>query len=204
MQQKRQRAQDEIIHVAKEVLREGGVDAVTLASVAGKLSITKQALYHYFPSKESLVRSLITSLLDDEIESIISAIAEADLKEGTLGVMIREFYKFYIGSLNPFRIIYCQSQLYLTPELGLDEATLREEINPRTRRLFDVLEERLATTTMNGTDRGKIRHLAFSAWLAAVGLMTMLGIADATQDPLIHSDKDLVETLADVFDNAAG
>lgn len=47
-----------------------------------------------------------------------------------------------------------------------------------------------------------MRSLAFSAWLSALGLLTMLGLADANDDPLVHSDQVLLDTLANVFDEA--
>ena len=48
-----------------------------------------------------------------------------------------------------------------------------------------------------------MRQLAFAAWLSALGLMTMLGVTDAVKDPLVHSDKDLLDALASTFDSAA-
>ncbi len=48
-----------------------------------------------------------------------------------------------------------------------------------------------------------MRKLAFTAWLSALGLVTMLGVADAVDDPLIHSDEDLLDTLSSVFDDVA-
>ena len=44
VQRKRDQARREILDVARELLKEGGVEAVTLASVAGALDMTKQAL----------------------------------------------------------------------------------------------------------------------------------------------------------------
>ena len=42
--------------------------------------------------------------------------------------------------------------------------------------------------------------MAVGAWTSALGLVTMLGIADATRDPLLHPDDVLVDTLAQAFD----
>ena len=203
VQHKRKQARREILQVAQGLLREGGVEAVTLASVAGELSMTKQALYHYFASKEALVRSLVTTLLDDEIEALIAAVERPDSTEGTLGTLIRAFYEHYINNLDAFRIVYCQSQLYSPKSLGIDRQTLREEINPRTRQLFDVLERQISSSDMSKKERKRMRQLAFSAWTSALGLMTMLGVANATQDPLVHSDQELLNTLSGVFDQAA-
>lgn len=200
---KRERSRQEILQAAREILREGGVDAVTLASVAGRLGLTKPALYHYFPSKEALVRSLVVTLLDEEVETLTKAVAEEDSDARVLGSMIRAFYSHYIGRLDALRAVYCQAQLYPSASTIFDENALRREINPRTRSLFDTLEARLAGTSKSKAQRARLRRLAYAAWLSALGLLTMLGLAEATGDTLRHSDEDLLETLAGVFDAAA-
>ena len=203
VEHKHEQARQEILEATQGLLLDGGVEAVTLASVAGQLNMTKQALYHYFPSKEALVRSLVTTLLDKEIETLIAAIEGVDSGAESLGTLIRAFYDHYIGRLDAFRSVYCQSQLYSGPGSGIDKDTLREEINPRTQHLFDVLQDRISSSSASGAERERMRQLAFAAWLSALGLMTMLGIADATKDPLVHADEDLLDTLSSVFDDAA-
>ena len=202
VEQKRERTRQEILSTAQEVLIEQGVEGVTLASVAGKLNLTKQALYHYFPSKDVLLKSLVTSLLNNEVDTLVTAVTSQDTKVGVLGTMIRTFYGHYIDHLEVFRFIYCQSQLNSDSTIKFDSSMLRDEVNPATRRLFDVLEERLCTELTSPEQRVQIRRLAFSAWLSALGLLNMLSVANANRDPLIHSDKDLLDTLTKVFDDA--
>jgi len=203
VERKRERARKEILEVAQAILLQGGVDAVTLAAVAAGLGMTKQALYHYFPSKEALGRSLVAALVETEIEALIVAIEEVDSGKKTLGTLIHAFYNHYTGRLDAFRLVYCQSQLYSGSDAELDQDTIRKEINPRTRHLFDVLEARIADSTASKSERVRMRKLAFTAWISALGLVTMLGVADAVDDPLLHSDEDLLDTLASVFDGAA-
>lgn len=204
VQQKREQARHEILQAARDILREGGVEAVTLASVAGVLGMTKQALYHYFPSKEALLRSLVTSFIDHEVENLVAAIEANDSGSNTLGTLIRAFYDHYINCLEVFRTVYCQSQLYSDTNLGMDQKTIRDEINPRMQRLFDTLEARLLTNrSLRKSTRERMRRLAFTAWTSALGLVTILSVAEAVKDPTLHSDKDLLDTLALVFDEAA-
>jgi AcrR family transcriptional regulator len=202
VQKKRDQARQEILDVAHDLLKDGGVEAVTLASVAGALDMTKQALYHYFPSKEALTRSLVAALIDDEVESLVRAIEEVDSGKETLGALIRAFYDHYINDLNGFRAVYCQLQLYSPRDQRMDEQTIRDDINPRTRHLFDSLELRLTTSGMSNSRRERLRRLAFTAWTSALGLMTIRGVTDALDDPLVHSDEDLLATLAATFDGA--
>lgn len=202
VQKKRQQAREEILATARDILLDQGPEAVTLASVAGRLEMTKQALYHYFSSKEALARSLVTLLIEEEINALIAAVEATGQKKQLLGTLIRAFYTHYRDRLNAFRFVYCQSQLYTTPEIGLDAETVRENIAPTTRRLFDVLETRMASKSQSEQRRAQVRRHAYTAWSSALGLMSILGIADATDDPLAHSDEDLLETLAAVFDRA--
>jgi len=112
VERKHAQARKEILEVAQAILLQGGSDAVTLASVAGELGMTKQALYHYFPSKEALARSLVAALVDNEIEALIAIVKDVDAGKKTLGTLIRAFYDHYIDRLDAFRFVYCQSQLY--------------------------------------------------------------------------------------------
>jgi AcrR family transcriptional regulator len=198
--QKRERARRDILQVAQDVLHEGGVESVTLASVAGQLGMTKQALYHYFPSKEAMLRGLVTTLLDDEIDALILVIDAPDFVDRPFRKFIQAFYDHYIDRLDAFRTIYCQTQVYTANQTAIDRDTLREEINPSTRRLFDRLEERIAGSDTDDEARHRARRLAFTAWTSVLGLLTMLSIADATNDPLVHSNRDLLDTLSNVFD----
>jgi AcrR family transcriptional regulator len=202
VKQKRRQARRDILAAARRVLREQGIDAVTLASVAAELGMTKQAIYHYFPSKDVLVRHLVASLLDDEIEILVDVVDALDPPEQVLGALIRAFYQHYIGRLDTFRLIYCQTQLGATGNTRLDEATLREQVNPSTRRLFDVLESRLASDNLGDSARQRLRRLAFTAWTSVLGLLTMLSIAEANGDRLRHSDSDLLDVLSGVFEQA--
>jgi len=186
--------------VAESILHREGIEGVTLASVADRLGLTKQAIYHYFASKDALWQGLVTRLLDQEIVYLEAAIAAEEEPGRLLGGLIWSFHRHYADRLNAFRAVYCQTQLLTGPGVRLDQRTLKDEINPRTRHLFDLLERRLTAPDDDRERRGAVRRLAFSAWLAALGLMTMQSIAAAAGDPLIHADQDLLDTLAHRFD----
>jgi len=204
IRQKRRQARQDILDTARHVLREQGLDAVTLTGVANELGMTKQALYHYFPSKDALLSNLLTALLDTEIDALIAAVQAEPDTDKTLSALIRAFYAHHIEDLDAFRLFYCQSQLVSAPEHGFGPDVIRDRINPRTRNLFDILESRLVQRGISKKRRQRVRQLAFTAWTSALGLLTMLSVADNTGDPLIHSDSALLDTLAEVFDGAVG
>jgi AcrR family transcriptional regulator len=199
---KREQVEHEILEIAQSILSETGPKGITLASVAGRLGMTKQSLYHYYSSKEALIRALVANLLDQEIEALLAAVAKQKSDEKVLGALIKAFHAHYVDKLGAFRTIYCGTQMYAPSNSDLDEITLREEIHPRTRQLFDVLERRIAEEGASRAERKRARQLAFTAWTSALGLMAMLGVADATDDPIMHPEKALLRTLSLVFDNA--
>jgi AcrR family transcriptional regulator len=200
VRRKRQQARQEILRAATDALGTSGIDGVTLEAVSSALGMTRQALYHYFPSKEALMRGLVTSLFEDESEHVLAAVERADSGPAAVVAMMRALHAHYVDNLAAFRAIYAQTQLYATARTGLDEATLRAEINPRSHRLFDALEARLAGSSSGPREREAARRYAFVAWTSVLGLLTMLSVADATGDPLIHRDTDLLDTLSDVFE----
>ena len=199
---KRERARREILETAQAVLAQEGLDALTLVSVAGELGMTKQAIYHYFPSKEALVRALVAELLDEEIEFLFNAIESEKNDARVLGALIRAFNAHYADRLDAFRTVYCELQL-LSPSAVIDAATLTEQVHPRTRRLFDGLETRLSGSTASAARRRHNRQLAFTAWSSALGLMTIISVAEANDDPLAQPHEALLDTLCQVFDQAA-
>ena len=164
--------------------------------------MTKQAIYHYFPSKEALLRALVTALLEEEIEFLVNAVEAEKEHAKLLGTMIRAFYAYYADRLDAFRTVYCELQL-LSPAAAIDAATLTEQVHPRTRRLFDTLEARLSGNTRSAAKRRHKRQLAFTAWSSALGLMTIISVARANDDPLAQPHDELLDTLCRVFDEAA-
>ena len=84
---------------------------------------------------------------------------------------------------------------------GIDQATIRDDFNPQSHMLFDTVVAILTDDEQLAAEL-KLRQLAYSAWLAALGLVEMIGLTEAGKDPLRHSDEVLLTTLENVF-NAA-
>lgn len=54
-----------ILDTARELFARKGVQKTSLQEIAGRLGITKPALYYHFTSREELVRSIMQPLIDD-------------------------------------------------------------------------------------------------------------------------------------------
>jgi AcrR family transcriptional regulator len=83
----RQRIQD----VARELFGEKGVQRTSLQDIAGRLGITKPALYYHFRSREDLVRSILQPLIEEGERFI----AEQEQRHGSERADARELVEGY-------------------------------------------------------------------------------------------------------------
>src|SRR3954447_14424112 len=67
---------ERIQQVARELFVARGVQATSLQDIANELGITKPALYYHFTSREELVRSIITPMVED-LEAFVAHIEAA-------------------------------------------------------------------------------------------------------------------------------
>ncbi|WP_329036597.1 TetR/AcrR family transcriptional regulator [Streptomyces sp. NBC_01725] len=77
-ERRRAAATQEILDAAELQLAEDGPAALSLRGVARSLGMTVQALYHYFPSRDSLVTSLVAKAYDDLADAVQTAVDTAD------------------------------------------------------------------------------------------------------------------------------
>lgn len=56
---------DQIVAAAVEIMRESGLDAVSMRSVAGRLGVTPPAVYSRIGNKDALIDAVAEHLLDD-------------------------------------------------------------------------------------------------------------------------------------------
>jgi AcrR family transcriptional regulator len=74
----RARRLDELLSAARDLVRENGPDAVSIAEVARRVGLSRPALYEYFSSRDEL----LAAILDDEMPrwqaELADAVAAAD------------------------------------------------------------------------------------------------------------------------------
>ncbi|KIF69296.1 TetR family transcriptional regulator [Streptomyces sp. AcH 505] len=76
-ERRRAAATQEIVDAAERHLAEHGPGALSLRAVARSLGMTVQALYHYFPSRDALVTTLVTKAYDDLADAVQHAVDNA-------------------------------------------------------------------------------------------------------------------------------
>ena len=203
IERRRDQTRTEILDVATDVILRKGLGGFTLADVADELALTKPALYYYFDHKEAL---LLEVLLREWIESageVEAAVDATDNGADAVEQLMRTVFDRYRDRLELFMLHY-----KLGPggefegHVGPDEL---ERIHPINDMLYAGVEARLRSDQRTGgfPRNRDPRRFAFTAHMAVVGLLNMKAIAASAQDPLIHTDDDLIDDLCRTFRDAA-
>jgi AcrR family transcriptional regulator len=191
-------SREEILGVAREVLARVGPLELTLQLVAAELGMSKQALYHYFPSKDALLFDLVLGELVASAEAVHRACVAAPDGASALEALIRTYVAYFLPRLELHRLISMQSPMSVA---SLTPAQL-ERVRPVNDLLYGEIERKLAAEHKR-RDRKAWRRLAFTAHLSAMGFLAMRAIVERNADPLIHRDQDIVDEMCRTYRAAA-
>ncbi len=203
-QRRRDHSREEILEAARHVLLRKGIAGVTLAAVAREVGVSKTGLYYYFESKDALLFELVYGNLHAQAQAVHDAVARAPSGADALGEIVRASVGTFAPQLDDFRLAFLHAQVAGQDSVHFD-APQFERIRPLNELWFAGAAQRLAAEGKKRPARAGVepRMLAFLAWLAAIGLLTMKGMVESLDDPLLYSDEELVEGFARVFAAAA-
>ncbi|GAA3649376.1 TetR family transcriptional regulator [Lentzea atacamensis] len=108
-----------IMQTARELFVTKGVQQTSLQEIADRLGITKPALYYHFTSREELVRSIVTPLLDEGDEFLSRMEDRADVPPLEL---IEGFFDFH--HRHRADVLLLVAELSTLAELGLIDTVL--------------------------------------------------------------------------------
>jgi AcrR family transcriptional regulator len=199
-ERRRDRSREEILAAARKVLFRSGVGAMTLEAVAAEAGMSKTGLYYYFASKDALVFELVYGTVERQSRAVRDAVEEASDGSDALRAIVRETVHYFAPRLDDFRLAFLFGQVE-----GAGALKWSEEQFARLRPLNDLVLAGAAARLrkerkQRGTRAGiEPRLAAFLAYLAAIGLLTMKGMVERVDDPLVYSDQELIEGFAKIF-----
>jgi len=203
-ERRRDRSRGEILDAARRVLLRNGIAATTLDAVAKEVGVSKTALYYYFPSKDALFFELMLEAHRAQAQAVHDAVELASDGVDALRAVVRETVRVFAPKLDDFRLAFMHVQA-----AGQGSVQFNKQQFARIRPLNDLL---FAGTAKKLGAEGKMRPggahveprlMAFLAYLAAIGLLTMKGMVESVGDPLLYSDEQLIDGFARVFAAAA-
>jgi AcrR family transcriptional regulator len=200
-ERRRENSREEILAAAREVILRSGIGGATLEAVAKEVGMSKPALYYYFPSKDALLFELIFGALQGQATTVHDAVAAAEDGPAALGAIIRESIAGFAPQLDDFRLAFLYSQVASPGAIRFDESQFGR-LRPLNGLLLAGAVEKLAEGPA-GRAGIEPRLLAFLAYLSSLGVLTMKGLVEGLDDPLVWTDEQLIDGLSRVFAAAA-
>lgn len=186
------------------MLLRSGIAATTLESVAREVGVSKTALYYYFPSKDALLFELIFGVMEGQAQAIHRAVANTNDGAGALHAIVRETVHAFAPRLDDFRLAFLHGQVASPGSVHMDEQQFAR-IRPLNDLVLAGAASKLTDERKKRRGRGRVepRLMAFLAYLAAIGVLTIKGMVESLEDPLLYSDDQLIDGFARVFEAAA-
>ena len=164
-ERRRAAATQEIVDEAERHLTEHGAAALSLRAIARSLGMTVQALYHYFPSRDALITTLVTKAYDDLADAVQAAVDAPDDPDLPRLVVAAEGYRRW-GIAHPerFQLLYgTPLRDYAAPTDGPTTQATRRMSAIFEREMFEgFTAERLAATDTSALSpelRAYLEHL---------------------------------------------
>lgn len=201
-ERRRDQTRAEILETARDLVLADGLAGFTLAAVADELALTKPALYYYFDSKEALLFELLLREWIEAATEVHAAVDETENGADAVETLMRTVFDRYRDRLELFVLFF-----KMGPGSDFDGIVGPERLE-RIRPINDLLYGGVEARLLGDQRRGRFpakrnpRRFAFNAHMAVIGLLNMKAIAAAADDPLIHTDDDLIDDLCTTFRDA--
>jgi len=130
-----------ILDVAQDMVRNRGYSAFSYADIAKQVGIRKASIHYHFPSKEELVKALVTRYREN-MARMCDRIAQSD---ATPGQQLLQFANLYRKGLE-------RNQICLCAMLAADFAVLPQSVQAEIQTFFRETETWLATLLQQGCE----------------------------------------------------
>lgn len=173
-----------LIESARKLAVDGGLAAVTTKGVSEATGVTKGAFFHYFPTKDDLIREMFSILLDDFENNLRARLYEDNVQQGS-------FTRAYIGVVFDY-MTGASNEVWS----ALTATLLQDERSHALWTDWVKRKEREFAATDGGDDLLLIRLAADGVWYARHG--TSPAVAERIRSKLVEMTLAL-PTRADPF-----
>lgn len=187
-------SREAILDTAARLISETGAASMTFQTLGDRLGVSKQAIIYWFPSKADLARELVIPALELEADAVIVALRRVKSARRAIELFLRALIAFHLNDLGRFRLIYVVAQFDTEIWKVADLPHVTDPIHAATSRMYSSLEGVLRQAS-DFADPAAARITAAAVHTSAVGLLSMISLAEAIHDPLAHSSTGLVAAL---------
>ena len=178
-----------ILDIARDLLAEGGLGALSFDTIAARLGRTKQAVLYWYPTKPDLLAALFLPWLEAEAALAETVLRDAPDGPEAIARFVRALAGFHLADLPRFRAMYLLPQTLGRAASDPRDRDVLDRVHAITDRLYGALAAHL------GPDPATARAHAVAVHASVLGLVLMAGLAEALEDPLKHGQDALVEAL---------
>jgi AcrR family transcriptional regulator len=187
-------SRDAILEQAYRIVAEQGYVALTFQALAEALGVSKQAIIYWFPTKWDLALAYALRALDGEAQATIAPTKLAGSAASAIEAFVRALVGHYLQNLGDFRMLYLAPQFDRSIVAAVPSADALAPIHQKSSTIYAALEAKIALDPEFRPGESP-RRLAVAAHMAGIGLLTMLAMADAVNDPFKHSSEDLLDSM---------
>ena len=99
-------ARQELINAAQVLFDEGGMDNVTIRSVAKRVNVSPMAVYSYFPSKAALLAHTRDAVLNAVLEDQRQRLSTNQTAKEQVFTSVQEYLRYWLRNPEHYRLIY--------------------------------------------------------------------------------------------------
>ena len=178
-----------ILDIARDLLAEGGLGALSFDTIAARLGHSKQAVLYWYPTKPDLLAALFLPWLEEEAALAETAVRDARDGAEAIARFVRALAAFHLADLPRFRAMYLLPQTLARGATDPRERQVLDRVHAITDRLYGALAPHLGRDPLTAPQQAVTVHAA------VLGLVLMSGLAEALDDPLKHGATGLIEAL---------
>ncbi len=193
-------AKADFVDAAYAVIEQHGFKGFTLDLVASHVGLRKQAIYHYFPSKEAVLFEVALAELTRSAQAVADAVDKVESGVDAIEALLRTYFHAFAGKIRLFQISHTALPFFDFKRMMSGDNLVR--IRPLNDLLYAGAAQRLHADSKGTLSLADARRLAFVAYTSVVGLLTMKALVESADDPLVHQDTAMIDTLVSVFRNS--
>lgn len=118
-ERRHERTKDAILNAARKMIREGGVDSISMRKIAQEIDYSAAGLYEYFGSKEEIIGTLC-QMAGDRLENYMKAVDTSLPIDQRLVELGLAYVRFAVQNREEFLVLF--TYMPMPPELDAEAA----------------------------------------------------------------------------------
>jgi AcrR family transcriptional regulator len=161
----REDVREEILRASHELMREGGIAALSMREVARRTGVSHQAPYHYFPDREAILAELIGGGFNQLYDYMVSSLGTARTRSDKMRRIGEAYVRFAFDDPELFKLMF---------RCDMCDLSRHPEQHANATRVFDLVAQSIGVsgTAANKADPDLTPVIA--NWSLVHGLSTLI------------------------------